>query len=251
MESSGEITGVSSPPARGAAAGVVVGSYRYLAQHVEKAGECPEWEWGVEAWLAERGLGGELAGHRERMLGEIGRRVGRALGVLERVSVHGPATVPPSGRVVEKLTRLGVDVVVHASAVGRKRRWRGMGGRLLVENMDKRGAVGRSTEEMALVLRDLEEARVCLDVSHTLEVDPTGRLAMEIGEAFRGRIGEVHVGCGGGEDRSGEMLGDLESSLAVELVRREGVALVVERAYAPGELERVAMALREAILEAK
>jgi hypothetical protein len=67
------------------------------------------------------------------------------------------------------------------------------GDRLLIENMDKRKPIGRTADELNKYFRELPEARLCFDIGHARQVDPTMAEARKILEKFRDRLAEVHL----------------------------------------------------------
>ena len=83
-----------------------------------------------------------------------------------------------------------MGIVLHAEAIHDASHWRQLGEKVLVENADGRKRTGRTTVELAAVLDGLPDARVCLDLAHVYQVDPTMRRMLK---AFAGRVGQVHL----------------------------------------------------------
>jgi hypothetical protein len=87
----------------------------------------------------------------------------------------------------------GWPLVVHPDVLHTRPAWRRFGSALLVENMDDRKPFGQTVDDLVPVFRDLPEARLCLDLAHARQVDPT------LGEAERlllhlaPRLAELHV----------------------------------------------------------
>jgi sugar phosphate isomerase/epimerase len=114
------------------------------------------------------------------------------------VSVHGPAKnrVRPERELVAALRALPawVDaIVLHPDTFEAPRRYRSLGHRLVLENMDARKPTGRTAEELEPYFTALPEAGFCLDVAHVASVDPTMAAGEELLDAFGARLRHVHV----------------------------------------------------------
>jgi hypothetical protein len=87
----------------------------------------------------------------------------------------------------------GWPLVVHPDVLHTRPAWRRFGSALLIENMDERKAFGQTYDDLVPLFRDLPEARLCLDLAHARQVDPT------LGEAERlllhlaPRLAEIHL----------------------------------------------------------
>jgi len=116
----------------------------------------------------------------------------------QHVAVHAPKRVAPAdeSQVVERLRSLsarGWPVVVHPDAVHDWTKWEPLGSLLLIENMDRRKAVGRSAEDLQAIFALVPEAGFCFDVGHASQCDPTMREAHRMLRQFRGRLRQVHL----------------------------------------------------------
>jgi len=114
------------------------------------------------------------------------------------LSVHAPTKglQLPEAELVGLLASLPphVDaVVVHPDKVRDAEVWRGLGHRLVLENMDGRKPVGQRPEQLAELFAVLPEAGLCLDVAHAGAVDPTMCLAHELLDAHGLRLRQVHL----------------------------------------------------------
>jgi hypothetical protein len=114
------------------------------------------------------------------------------------VSIHAPSRFAPEEepRVIERLqafVRSGYPVVVHPNVIFNRSRWRVLGERLFIENMDKRKPVGRTTEELQDFFKDLPAARFCFDIGHARQVDPTMTGAISLLRTLQGRLAEIHM----------------------------------------------------------
>jgi hypothetical protein len=116
------------------------------------------------------------------------------------ISIHAPSkySTDEERALAETLTLAcsrfaSIDgVVLHAEAIVDPAVWQQLGPRLFIENADRRKRTGRTAAEMIAVLRDFPDARVCLDLAHVQQVDPTLLEARRMLEAFRDRIGQIH-----------------------------------------------------------
>jgi sugar phosphate isomerase/epimerase len=115
-----------------------------------------------------------------------------------RVSIHAPSKFTPEEE-PELAARLAdvadcvMGIVLHAEAVHDASHWRQLGGKVLIENADGRKHTGRTTAELARVLDGLPDARVCLDLAHVYQVDPTMLELRRMLKAFADRVGQVHL----------------------------------------------------------
>jgi sugar phosphate isomerase/epimerase len=105
-------------------------------------------------------------------------------------------------RVVRLLGELPLwvrSIVTHPDAVLELEPYRGLGTRLVLENMDDRKSTGRVADEMEAFFAELPHAGFCLDVAHARSIDPTMDVARELLDRFRSRLRHVHLSslCGG------------------------------------------------------
>jgi hypothetical protein len=114
------------------------------------------------------------------------------------VSVHAPSrfAVDSEPWVIDQLYLLaerGYQVIVHPDVILEPERWKILGNRLVIENMDKRKPVGRTVKELGEVFDRLPSARLCFDIGHARQVDPSMTEAALLLNAFRDRLVEVHM----------------------------------------------------------
>ena len=114
------------------------------------------------------------------------------------VSVHAPSRFPRESeqQVIEQLVSLaarGCPIVVHPDVIADPDKWKVLGDKLLIENMDKRKPVGRSVQELNGIFQMLPAAGFCFDVGHARQWDPTMTEAALLLRAFGDRLAEVHM----------------------------------------------------------
>lgn len=85
------------------------------------------------------------------------------------------------------------SVVAHPDALSDVGRYRGLGTRLVLENMDDGKITGRVADELEKLFEELPAAGFCLDVAHARSVDPTMDAAHELLDRFRTRLRHVHL----------------------------------------------------------
>jgi hypothetical protein len=117
---------------------------------------------------------------------------------FEFASVHAPSRISPEAErwVLERLMvlgRSGFPIMVHPDTIYTPDAWRQLGEKLVIENMDKRKAIGRTVSEMRTIFDALPEARFCFDIGHARQVDPTMTEASLLLRAFAERLEEVHM----------------------------------------------------------
>ena len=84
-------------------------------------------------------------------------------------------------------------IVAHPDTIEDPSLYRGLGGRLVIENMDARKATGKTVEQLAPVFAELPEAGFCFDIAHAWSIDPTMQLADELLDSFGERLRHVHL----------------------------------------------------------
>ena len=87
----------------------------------------------------------------------------------------------------------GWPVIVHPDAIEDASLWSDFGALLCMENMDKRKHTGRTAGELAPFFESLPRARLCFDIAHARQVDPTLSNAREILRMFGDRLAQVHI----------------------------------------------------------
>jgi hypothetical protein len=152
------------------------------------------------AVLKRAGVRGvELSALREDELPELSRSIPDLdLAGFVYASVHAPTTFVRLGELdviglLEPAAFRRLPIVVHPDAILTPRLWRAFGNLLLIENMDKRKPIGRTSAELKEIFDNLPEARLCFDVAHARQIDPTMVEAAQMLRDFNSRISEVHV----------------------------------------------------------
>src|ERR1700685_2182877 len=120
------------------------------------------------------------------------------LGCFKMVSFHAPSSFDLQQesavmRLLEDVAMFEMPIVVHPDVVYSSDRWAQFGEWLLIENMDKRKPVGRTADELEQLFIKLPKARLCFDIGHARQVDPTMTEARKILEKFADRLAEVHM----------------------------------------------------------
>lgn len=117
---------------------------------------------------------------------------------FDYVSIHAPSSFRPDEEplvvsLLQQIAGTERNVVVHPDVMFTPSSWLPFGSRLLIENMDRRKAVGRTVEELEDLFHKLPEARLCLDLAHARQFDTTLGVLRDLVLRFRGRIGQVHI----------------------------------------------------------
>ncbi len=179
---------------------------------------------------------------------------------MEYVSFHAPSSLHRSSE-QELITQLqpvfdrGWPVIVHPDIMSDLELWASLGNRILVENMDQRKPIGRNTRELRQIFSRLPDARLCFDIAHARQVDPTMSVAVEILTEFGDRLAELHIS----EVDSGSRHVAI-SQLAMKSYQRisslipEHIPVIIEsmirEADIPGEIEAVRASLRRQVASA-
>lgn len=120
------------------------------------------------------------------------------LSSFKHISFHAPSSFDEDQeeRVIELLQpvlKRGWSIIVHPDVLYNPGRWAHFHEHLLIENMDRRKAIGRTCSELDVLFHHLPKARLCLDVAHARQMDTTLVLLWNLVQRFQDRIGEVHI----------------------------------------------------------
>jgi hypothetical protein len=113
------------------------------------------------------------------------------------VSFHAPSSFREEEEepLVSLLSRLpdSWPIILHPDAIYSSARWLGLSHRLAIENMDRRKNTGRSVEELKRFFDCMPQARMCLDLGHSRQVDPSMIGTYMLLKVFSARIIQLHV----------------------------------------------------------
>jgi hypothetical protein len=117
---------------------------------------------------------------------------------FEYVSLHAPSRIPPDAEaqvvaMLEAAADRNLPIIAHPDAISTLELWRPFADLLLIENMDRRKAGGRTAQELEPVFEALPEARLCFDIAHARQVDPSMTVGYEILTTFKDRLSEIHI----------------------------------------------------------
>jgi hypothetical protein len=113
-------------------------------------------------------------------------------------SFHAPSRLARLSNVelVERLRPVaerGFPIVVHPDIIDDFGPWKSLGSAVLLENMDQRKRVCRTAREMDPFFDHLPDARLCFDIGHARQVDPTMSIAVDLLLRFHDQLAEVHI----------------------------------------------------------
>jgi len=94
---------------------------------------------------------------------------------------------------LQKVRDCGWPIIVHPDVIQDFALWRSLGTYVLIENMDKRKPIGRTTADLEAIFELLPEASLCLDLAHVRQVDPTMTEATIMVKRLRHRVKQLHV----------------------------------------------------------
>ena len=117
---------------------------------------------------------------------------------FDYVSFHAPSSFARAQeeRVIDLLMPVkqrGWNIIVHPDVIYTARLWTHFGDQLLVENMDRRKAIGRTVDDLKNIFHNLPHARLCLDVAHARQLDTTLVVLFNMMRSFDDRIAEIHI----------------------------------------------------------
>jgi hypothetical protein len=113
------------------------------------------------------------------------------------ISFHAPSSFAEveEERLILLLSKLPADwpIVLHPDAIYSPSRWQRIANRLAVENMDRRKNTGRTVSELTSFFESMPTARMCLDLGHARQVDPSMVGAYLLLREFGDRIVQLHI----------------------------------------------------------
>ena len=111
--------------------------------------------------------------------------------------MHLPSSVQPEFEAVilKLVDRLPPEwpLVTHPNIISDWSKWKGLGNRVCIENMDKRKSIGQTAADLRRIFDRLPEATFCFDIGHAHQIDPTMGEAVLILEEFLERLVQLHV----------------------------------------------------------
>lgn len=120
------------------------------------------------------------------------------------IAFHAPTDNQDEQHLVEQLKTIadrGFNIVVHPDTIHSPSLWQKLAGYLCIENMDSRKATGRTAKELRWFFETLPQAKLCFDVAHARQVDPTMTEAARILAEFGDRLAQVHLSEVNGKGR--------------------------------------------------
>lgn len=114
------------------------------------------------------------------------------------LSVHGPskARQMPEEQLVARLLRLAPEadaIVMHPDTIEDPLRYRSLGRKLVLENMDGRKTLGRTADELQPLFDELPDAGFCFDIAHAWSIDPDMAVGGELLDACGQRLRHLHI----------------------------------------------------------
>jgi hypothetical protein len=141
----------------------------------------------------------ELSALREHELPRLADAIREIdLSEFSYVSVHAPSNRQRLSeievcRLLEGAASRGIPIVLHPDTIEDPQNWRAFGRLLLIENLDKRKAIGRTAAELSEIFSRLPEARFCCDIAHARQVDPTMAEAADMLRIFKLQLVQIHA----------------------------------------------------------
>ena len=120
------------------------------------------------------------------------------LSQFRHISFHAPSAIDSNFEIeaialLREVAQREWPLIVHPDAMHDIEHWSAFGPFLLIENMDKRKPIGQRAPDLKPFFERLPQARMCFDIGHARQVDPTMSEAAAILEEFGDRIAELHV----------------------------------------------------------
>jgi hypothetical protein len=169
------------------------------------------------------------------------------------ISVHAPSKYDSEieqdvVRLLRGVANRGWPIVLHPDAIYDFAGWSAFGPLLLIENMDKRNDCARTAHELSKIFAKLPEARLCFDIGHCRQVDPTMNEAYLILRAFGDRLGQLHVSEVNSRSTHDPLsTASLEAFGKVAFLIPENIPVILESTVSEVEIEREIELARRAL----
>jgi len=140
----------------------------------------------------------ELSALRFRELGPLVDAIPQlALAKYSHISLHVPSvfSLQEEQEIIELVTGLPLNwlLILHPDTIHDFSLWSKLGDRIAIENMDRRKGRGRTADELDSCFTCLPDARLCFDIGHARQMDPSMSEAYLILSRFSPRLAQVHV----------------------------------------------------------
>lgn len=141
----------------------------------------------------------ELSALREHELAPLIKALDSLdLSNFKYVSVHAPSKFVPAQEkeiitLLAKVANRNWPIILHPDTIHNYSSWNVFADLLFIENMDKRNQMGRTAMELSEIFDKLPQAKLCFDIGHCRQVDPTMNESYLILRQFGTRLGQLHV----------------------------------------------------------
>ncbi len=150
------------------------------------------------------------------------------------ISFHAPSKINTLKEIdlikyLEKVLDRNYNIVVHPDIIVDFDNWKNFGKNLCIENMDKRKSIGRTFIELSNIFEKLPNASLCFDIAHAYQVDSSMIDSIDILNAFKEKIKQIHVSEVNSESRHETL--SLESVLAYKNVSQfisKDIPIIIE-----------------------
>jgi hypothetical protein len=139
-------------------------------------------------------------------------------------------------------------IILHPDTIHNFSLWIRFGQRIAIENMDRRKVCGRGVRELTPIFSKLPEARLCFDIGHSHQYDPSMTDAFETLTLFAPRIVQLHVSEVDSESRHEPVsYGTVLAFNRVSYLIPEQIPVIVESRVSHSEIELEAAVARDAL----
>ncbi len=139
-------------------------------------------------------------------------------------------------------------IILHPDTVHDYSCWLRFGNRIAIENMDRRKDCGRGVRELIPIFKRLPEARLCFDIGHSHQYDPSMTDAFETLTLFAPRIVQLHLSEVDSESHHEPVsYGTILAFNRVSYLIPEQMPVIVESRVTHSEIELEAAAARDAL----
>ncbi len=116
----------------------------------------------------------------------------------KHISIHAPSKLNDfsENNLIEHLRELAkyqYPIVVHPDVIVDFDKWLVLGDILCIENMDKRKAIGRTSNDLQMIFGHLPHARFCLDFAHAKQVDSSMAECARMLRLFADKLIQFHI----------------------------------------------------------
>jgi hypothetical protein len=169
------------------------------------------------------------------------------------VALHAPSSYSPKDEtwlsdLLYSQVPTAWPIVLHPDAISDPGLWRRFGGRVALENMDTRKAIGRNLGELARIFEQLPDASLCFDLGHARQYDSSMTEAFLMLTAYQEKLVQIHLSEVNSQSQHEAMsYGAMLAFQQVAPLIPEDIPIILESCVKPSQIDSEVARAREAL----